>query len=113
MLEWIRAKHPELAEDEEPLPVNRQEHLQRAFSAFPEFKKQYDIAAEEHRLQCLFKAKFNGELIGKIFGLSGKELGEMMQTLRLKIEAFDLRDFIINMPTEVLEDFYKLVLWRS
>jgi len=109
MLEFIRQNYPEIPEDCDPLPIDRSEHLKRAFNDFPEFKERYDSAVNEFELECKFKEKFNGKLVAQLFGLEGKELGECMAQMRQTIENYDLRQFIIDLDERQVKDFFILI----
>jgi len=106
MLEFIREKYPEIGEECEPLPVDRGEHLTRAFTRFPEFKELYEEAMHEFELEKQFKKKFNGEVIGKLFGLEGKELGECMAMMKDKIKRYGLRQFITDLDERQAKEFF-------
>jgi len=109
MLEFIRQNYPEIPEDCDPMPIDRNEHLARAFNDFPEFKERYDSTMNEFHLDCKFKEKFNGKFVGKLFGLRGKELGECMTQMRQTIEKYDLRQFIIDLDDRQVKDFFILI----
>jgi len=106
MLEYIRLKYPDIGEESVPLPIDRNEHLIRAFAWFPDFKAQYDDAIAEFKLNQEFKKKFNGLVIGSLFGLEGKALGECMSALRWKIDKYDLRQFVIDLNERQAKEFF-------
>ena len=109
MLEFIRQNYPEIPEDCDPLPIDRNEHLVRAFNDFPEFKERYNSTMSEFHLECKLKEKFNGKFVGKLFGIQGKELGECMAQMRQTIENYDLRQFIIDLDERQVKDFFILI----
>ena len=63
----------------------------------------------EFELECKFKERFNGKVVGKLFGLRGKELGECMTQMRQTIEKYDLRRFIIDLDERQAKEFFILI----
>ena len=57
-------------------------HLQSIFEFFPEAYPNYKTAIEKLAMQQLCKTKFNGEIVKKLTGFVGRELGEFMKLLR-------------------------------
>lgn len=88
-------------------PVNRREHLERAFNAFPEFKQAYDEALAAHNLDKAFRKNFNGDNFSEYFDVEGKELGELMAKYRRYFERMNLKAFVASLSPEA---FYGLVL---
>ncbi len=60
----------------------RMDFLGWAFDAFPDFSARYKDAVELKREKQLFSEKFNGEIVGQITGLSGKNLGLLITAIR-------------------------------
>ena len=78
-LEWI-ADRPGLPSF--PYPENIAEWLPVIFAEFPACKEEHDAAwvrLEKHRWLA---ERFNGERVGEMTGLSGKELGRVMSMVR-------------------------------
>lgn len=98
-LEYFKVKY-NLQPGTPKKPVNRQEHLERAFNAFPEFKQAYDEALAAHNLEKAFRKNFNGDNFSKYFGVEGKELGEMMSKYRRYFERMNLKEFVASLSPE-------------
>lgn len=75
-LEWIETQHDVPQYDWEN---NRQANLERAFATFPGFKERLENAWKNHELHMAAKNRFNGEVVAKLTGLSGNELGQWIQ----------------------------------
>lgn len=93
-LEWIHANYPDLKEDSPKVPVDRDYHLKRAFDMFPGFSRRYDVVMSDWMAEKEFRKNFNGAAIGKLFGVEGKELGELMQAGKKYIELHGLKSWI-------------------
>lgn len=92
--------------DEPKTPVDRQEHLQRAFERFPDFQSRYDFAMECFEQEKAFKSNFNGELFRDIFAIDGKRLGQVMEAYRKYINRFALEDWIATLDTSQARSLY-------
>lgn len=74
----------------------RKEFLGRAFENFPEFFERYQEAVRQERMTARFKEKFNGILVGKVTGLTGKDLGLLMSFIRKSfINEGHLRQWVL------------------
>ena len=58
--------------------------LQRAFSHFPELQPIYETIQAQHERNKTIHEKFNGRLIAEWSGLQEKDLGNFMQSLKVK-----------------------------
>lgn len=112
MLDWIRAHWPGLNGEDEPTPCDKQSHLERAFEAFPAFKREYDSAVLEHKTNKELKEKLNGVIVAACSDvvLEGKELGKVMCQLREEIEKYNLRQFVIDRTPEQCYHLFRDVL---
>lgn len=115
MLEWIRGRWPDLKDDDTPEPVDKEEHLQRAFKQFPEFQNAYNEACAQHQHTKALKQKFNGEFVALMFNEkpTGKELGNIMKELREKIERYNLEQLIIDIDEAQCYDLFYNVLLKN
>jgi len=104
MLEYYREKF-NLQPVTPKTPVNRKEHLERAFSFFPKFKEDYEKAMKEDVLNKEFNKNFNGNNFSKYFGVEGKELGEIMSRYRKYFEKHNLKFFVAKMSSEAFQEF--------
>ena len=86
-------------------PVNRQEHLKRAFNTFPEFKQAYDETLATHKLDKAFRKNFNGDNFSEYFDVEGKELGELMAKYRRYFEHMNLKAFVASLSPEAFRGF--------
>lgn len=66
---------------------SREEYLYDHFLAFPEFCRDYAEASEHNEKRKAYKAKLNGDIIMKITGLKGKELGSFMSRFKETYEG--------------------------
>lgn len=71
-----------------------------AFGAFPQFYKDYFEILDAHNLHKEFKAKYNGNLVMRVTGLQGKELGNFMN----RIKPFMIPENIKNLRVDVIEN---------
>lgn len=113
MLEWIKGRWPDLKEDEVPEPIDKQEHLLRAFKQFEGFQQAYDSAVEAHEQKKRLQEKFNGKFVSYCFHVppQGKELGIIMKQLREKIEKYNLAQLIIDSDSaQCYNLFYNVLL---
>lgn len=105
MLKWIQQKYPNLPPDAKPLPRDYQLHLCRAFDAFPEFKKQYQLEVAEFELNKRFKDNFNGDNYREWFGIEDKELGVLMKKHREYFEQHNLKKWIAELDVESFKKY--------
>lgn len=64
----------------------RQEFLGGALCRFSTFHANYRQAMEDWRNERACHSKFNGRLVGEVTGLSGEELGDIIQRIRESFE---------------------------
>jgi hypothetical protein len=86
-LEWLETEQNLTAypwEDTSELGgrVEKPEFVQKAFEFFPEFVEKYNAMKAEHAVWKRSKEVFNGELVSKLTGFVGTELGGFMQHLK-------------------------------
>ncbi len=93
-LEWIHSRYPDLEEDSPKVPVDRDYHLKRAFDMFPGFSHRYDVVVADWTIEKEFRKNFNGHGIGELYGISGKELGELMRLFGKYFDRYDLKSWI-------------------
>lgn len=105
MLKYIHAQFPDLNDSCEPIEVNRQMHLQRALRLFGEFHEKYKHANHNFEEGKKFKNVFNGDVVGEVLQVEGKELGVKMQHLNCVINKYNLRSFIADMSHEQIAQF--------
>lgn len=79
--------------------------LNKAFIAFPKFKKAYEETLQRHSTVLAYKAKYNGAVVYKVTGLVGKQLGKFMGDNE---EMFS-EEFVLDASQEEIERliFYK------
>jgi hypothetical protein len=109
MLEHLTKKY-NLVGDETPAGLDRQMLLEAALSEFPEFKHRYEQAQEELVFSKKLKQVFNGNVIGREFGLEGVELGKAMSQLRTSMQEKKLAEQVAQMSQEQFLQFAHLVL---
>lgn len=83
-----------LSENTQKVSVDRQFHLERAFSEFPKFKSEYERYINYHIIHKRYKQNFNGNLISELYGLTGVELGKFMQYWTKYFEEHDMIEHI-------------------
>ena len=71
-------------------PLDKAAHLARAFDKFPSFYEAYTSVMSKHIKHKAYKSVFNGNAVGAIYCLEGKELGAKMKVLREFFEAFNV-----------------------
>lgn len=86
-------------------PLDKAVHLVRAFRTFPSFYESYTIVMAKHIKHKAYKSVFNGNAVGAIYGLEGKELGAKMKTLREFFDAFNLQEFVTSLSDTEFEKF--------
>lgn len=77
--------------------------LQAAFASAPQFRERYDDAIASAARATQLKLKFNGALAAEISGLSGKDLGALMERVRRSFadeKAFE--NFFIEADSEAI-----------
>lgn len=62
----------------------RSELLSSAFTLFPGFANEYQQSIATHQTKLLARSKFNGDIVSQITGLTQKDLGQLMQSIRSK-----------------------------
>lgn len=112
-LAWC-AKTPDLTKFE--FPEDKTEWLPVAFNDFPKFEGNYKAAADLHENHKAAKLKFNGTLVSEFTGLTGKELGSLIQKIKVSIPPIYLSfdDWVKAQPplkirAKILSQF---ALWR-
>ena len=65
--------------DKKPIPFNKDSWLHVAFNKFPEFKKHYYEAYNNHQKIKEVRNKINGNDIKELTGLNGKKLGHFIK----------------------------------
>lgn len=90
----------------------RQGHLERAFEIFPHFRVEYDRLVAEALLDDKVKAKFNGRVAGEVTGLTGKALGQFMQSFKASL-GDNFRETLLNQSADSVRqnmvDFWQQV----
>lgn len=86
-------------------PLDKAAHLVRAFDKFPSFYADYTAVMSKHIKNKAYKAVFNGNTVGAIFSLEGKELGAKMKALREFFEAHNLQEFVTSLSDTEFEKF--------
>lgn len=80
LLEWIRENNPP-----DGMPIDRKEWVDHLNSTIPSFNEQYQKIISNYEKNVLLKSKFNGIICSELTGLSGKELGQFMATVKPEI----------------------------
>jgi hypothetical protein len=75
------------------------EMVARAEKMFPELERQMDEAIKKHVRVLEVKRLFNGDIVNKLTGYQGKELGQFIAYCREQYTDFD--NFILNNPDAV------------
>lgn len=70
-----------------PYPEHKAAWLPRIAEHFPTFQAEYDQALADREKQQLLKAKFNGEVVNRVTGLQGQELGGFMKRFKESFET--------------------------
>ena len=86
-------------------PLDKAAHLARAFDKFPSFYEAYTSVMAKHIKHKAYKSVFNGNAVGAIYCLEGKELGAKMKVLREFFEAFNLQEFVTSLSDAEFEKF--------
>jgi len=103
MLLFLNKKYG-LTGTEQTTPVNREEHLARAFEHFPEFKAEYDSAKKRYEVVKKYKANFNGDNYTTWFGLEGEALGQLMASHRTYFTQHNLMEWIGSLSSDAFRD---------
>ncbi|WP_431689030.1 hypothetical protein [Hahella sp. NBU794] len=101
-LNWLREAYT--GEDFKDWPASKTAWLPQIFAEFPEAEAAWRAAETDLACQREIKRKFNGELVSGLSGLTGTELGALMQQIRHSFEdkkAFDL--FVLNASESEIE----------
>lgn len=77
------------------------EMVARAEKMFPELERQMDEAIKKHVRVLEVKRLFNGDIVNKLTGYQGKELGQFIAYCREQYTDFD--NFILSNPDVVKE----------
>ena len=86
--------------------------LQKAFILFPLFRKRYENAQELCGKKRLAKDRFNGDIVSRITGLRGRELGRFMKafidysTANGEISKTDWILSTTNIPSQISTFFW-------
>lgn len=91
-------------------PDTKADWLPKLFEAFPDAIAGYRTIQENFDLARKYQAKFNGQLVNSLTGLSGKELGHLMMRIRTTFdtrtdEAF--RRWIVESPDADIENLIR------
>ena len=86
-------------------PLDKAAHLLRAFDKFPSFYAAYTNVMGKHIKHKAYKSVFNGNTVGAIYCVEGKELGAKMKVLREFFEAFNLQEFVTSLSDTEFEKF--------
>lgn len=79
-------------------PESKSVWLKPMREAFPEFGDRLDVALSRKARYDMAKGLFNGDRVAKLTGLSGKELGEVMRSMR---QAHRTQDELIEWALRV------------
>lgn len=89
------------------------EFLQAALEHFEGFADRYLAIVDKHEKDLKVKEKFNGEIVGKLTGLSGKELGLFMASLMASHGGKDqLWPVLLNATASEVEEIIRTG-WRQ
>ena len=62
--------------------ASRTMFLASAQARFPEFLASYQAASYEWKCEQMFRTRFNGQIVSEITGLSGRELGNLIRSIK-------------------------------
>ena len=79
--------------------LSKKEKREYVLQYFPFIQKDIEEVEEQIRVHKICKSKFNGELVMKLTNLSGKELGNLMKTLK----PLTTDNIIYNMNQQEIE----------
>lgn len=103
--------HHGLTEDLEPVPLDKEFHMERAKEWFPNFTQELEQKTIQYEKDLKFKKNFNGEIVTGFSGLCGKELGGLMKRIRLYMDDCPefkewFTEIDVNVATHVLTSLY-------
>lgn len=105
-LDWLEAKGDEWKYLHIcPRKDDKKEWLPYLFSAINGFEKIYHEVQHEWDQAVKFKALYNGELVMRVTGLSGKELGLFMQYVKEYFGEETLKKLILAVNPDLIERF--------
>lgn len=94
---------------EESIPKHelRKVFLEKAFSEFPHFAKDYSRLQEQIALSRVARSKYNGILVRDLTGLEGKALGLFMRWIdnKLKLDGYSRVDWILKSTDSEIRDY--------
>lgn len=98
-LEWVG--------DREDLPAfeypeEKSEWLPHIFASFPGFEAQYNQSWERLNRHRRVREQFNGQTVGEMTGLSGKQLGEVIKRVRHDLGSAELERLLDQGGIEAL-----------
>lgn len=114
---WVGfQKYLRYYEIDKETPLTRNKCNERIDSFFPGILEQEQEFIIREKLKQRVKQKFNGERIGNLTGLKGKELGDFIASFKKRFTPFE--DFIINnslekIDNEIIDFFYKKQLYEE
>lgn len=88
MIEWCKTLPPR---EYFKRNIDKTVYLDLIFAEFPEAKVEYEAMMERKRQLDEYKEKFNGDLVRRLTGLDGKELGDFMRTFK---ELYSIEDVL-------------------
>lgn len=90
-LEWIADREglPSFA-----FPEDKKEWLPIIFKEFPECQAEYEAAWKRLHRHRWLNERFNGEKVAEITGLSGKDLGRVMSSIRANLSSQEIASII-------------------
>jgi hypothetical protein len=84
-------------------PEDKASWLPRLFRWFPAFEDDYRAAQRDLAILRQVKTRFNGEIVAKLTGLHGKELGGLMKQIRNGFDSSEaLHQFVLANTPEVI-----------
>jgi hypothetical protein len=87
-----------------PYPEDKKEWLPRIAQHFPHFQGEYDEAIRELGIQRAVKSKYNGEYVGTLTGLAGKELGLLMKRFKESFDSLEtMNAYVLETEKSALE----------
>lgn len=104
-LKWINDTQPL----SNPL-IDKEEWLTRIFDHYPQAKLDYDKAYANLAQAKLVSSKFNGDIVSRITGLKGKELGKMIAKIKKRFDSdSEFNDYILSVSDS---DVIQLINWE-
>jgi hypothetical protein len=84
--------------------ATRIEILEHAKVVFPEFKQSYENAMVRWERELKMKGKFNGQMVGQITGLNGKELGAFIKDFKAQFGSdSSFKDWVLDSNSDAIE----------